>query len=235
MNVRGVAISLMWLVGCGVTVAAGDDTASTAGWEVPPRLWNNPITEGSGTVITVERATTPFAQVEIRVPFRVRLVAGAATGVTVTVDDNLQERIDCRVADETLVIEAARGSRSASAGLVEITVPSLRSLATYGPSECQVTGLSGPTITVHQYGRGLVTLAGAIDSLTVESYGAGNIDATDLRSDITVVGVYGCGDVTVSPIRRLAAAIYGAGNVVCLGDPAERSLHDHGSGRVSFP
>ncbi len=235
MNARAVVILLVWLVGCGVTAAAGDDTASTAGWELPPRLWSNPVTEGSGTVITVDRAITPFALVEIRVPFPVRLVAGTAASVTVTVDDNLQERIDCRVADGTLVIEAARGSRSASAGLVEITVPTLRSLATYGPGECQVTGLSSPTVTVHQYGRGLVTLAGAIDSLTVESYGTGNIDATDLRSDITVVDIYGCGDVTVNPVRRLTAAIYGAGNVVCLGDPAERSLRDHGSGQVSFP
>ena len=235
MNARAVVISLMWLVGCVVTAAADDHTVSTAGWEVPPRLWSNPVTEGSGTVITVDRVITPFAQVEIRVPFPVHLVAGTAASVTVTVDDNLQERIDCRVTDGTLVIEAARGSRSASTGLVEITVPTLRSLATHGPDECQVTGLSGPTITVRQYGRGTVTLAGAIDSLAVESYGTGNIDATDLRSDITVVDIYGCGDVTVNPVRRLTAAIYGAGNVVCLGDPAERSLRDHGSGQVSFP
>ena len=235
MNMRGVVISSIWLVGCSVAVAADDDTARTAGWEVPPRLWSNPVTEGSGTVITVDRATTPFAQVEIRVPFRVRLVAGAASGVTVTVDDNLQERIDCRVADETLVIEAARGSRSANAGLVEIAVPSLRSLAVYGPSACQVTGLSGPTLTVHQYGHGTVTLAGTIDDVTIESYGTGYVDATELRSDNTLVGIYGCGDVTVNPVRRLAAAIYGAGDVVCLGDPGERSLHDHGSGQVTFP
>ena len=235
MNVRGVVISLIWLVGCSVAVAAGGDAASTAGWEVPPRLWSDPVTEGSGPVITVDRATAPFAQVEIRVPFRVRLVAGAVTGVSVTVDDNLQEYIDCRVADETLVIEAARGSRSASAGLVEITVPNLRSLAIHGPSECQVTGLSGPTLTVHQYGHGTVTLAGAMDDLTIESYGTGYVDATDLRSDNTLVDIYGCGDVIVNPVRRLAAAIYGAGDVVCLGDPAERSLRDHGSGQVSFP
>ena len=80
-----------------------------------------------------------------------------------------------------------------------------------------------------------MTLSGTIDDLTIESYGTGYVDATDLRSDNTLVDIYGCGDVTVNPVHRLAAAIYGAGDVVCLGDPTERSLHDHGSGQVSFP
>jgi hypothetical protein len=81
-------------------------------------------------------------------------------------------------------------------------------------------------------GSGDILLKGNASSHEIEITGSGNVDAPELRTEVTRVNISGSGDAKVYADRGLDTNINGSGNVFYGGNPEELSKRVSGIGKI---
>lgn len=207
--------------------------------------------EGSGNVISEDRALAEFKRIVVKTSPDVFLTQGFIQQVRVEAEDNLQPRIITSVSGGVLTIEAKDCIRNSEAVKVYVTIPVIEGIEITGSGSVEGTNpmvgktldirmsgsgsldmdLTYDEIHVSNTGSGNVNFSGAVIDQSIRLTGSGNYNAVELLSNTCDATLTGSGNAHVHVSDQLTATISGSGNVVYEGDPAiEQDVT--GSGRV---
>jgi hypothetical protein len=173
---------------------------------------------------------------------------------TVSLEGESQEELDgvkTEVVNGVLVISAS-GKGNTSDVKINITVKSLKSLEVSDAGDvrsktplkteeltikCSGAGdvhleVEAKKITTELSGAGNVVLSGSVDVLEANVSGAGDLKASKLVATKAVITSSGAGDARVNVKQSLHATVSGAGDVVYMEEPAEKSIELSGAGSV---
>jgi hypothetical protein len=217
------------------TSFASCDAALAAAWEQPPRLWWEATIVGNG--VPAERTyELPVTDgLTVRLPFPVTIRCDTSVTMiraTVTVDENLLDLVRLEPAADHLDLRLADACRSELAARLDLVLPHLARLRTYGPGPTAVTGLVGATLIHDHYAAAPATLHGALARLELTAYGSGPVQAAALRARTASVAVLGSGSVEIAAGDSLRVQIAGAGDVVLRGEPRALVVDRFGRGSL---
>ncbi|MFO7653510.1 MAG: DUF2807 domain-containing protein [Candidatus Krumholzibacteriia bacterium] len=206
-------------------------------WEVPPVVfWREPI-DGNGNLVTRELPLPSDAGLTARLPFpvTVRRVPGVAPHAVVTIDENLLPLLEAvrdrdGVNRRTVDLHLSAPCRSWAPARMEVIVPHLRRLATYGPGSVTVTGLESDLLDHLHFAGAPVEVGGRVDRYVLRLYGTGDVDASDLLADRADLEMLGAGGVRLPAPVALHARLYGSGDVICIGEPDRLDARRFGRG-----
>jgi hypothetical protein len=213
------------------------------------------IVQGSGRVVTQERTFEPFHAIELSGIANVEVVRGPGS-ITVTTDDNLQQYVRVRVANDRLIVdEQERILLNARGGIkVAVSMPdaptdlSVSGTGSFRWADAQPlatdslaidlsgTGSIHAAVSVAQLkaglsGTGSIELTGAATDGVADLSGTGNLHAFGLQLKGARVEVSGTGSAEVSVSDSLEAIVSGTGSIHYRGSPAI-TQDVSGTGRV---
>lgn len=225
----GVVAGAVFAAGCGVDVNIGS------------RM------EGSGTIVSEERAVSGIDRVELSGSGVIEIVQGPTERLTLTTDDNLMQYITTTVRGDTLVVKIfdRRGYdlQPTNTPKLELTVSDLTSVETSGSFEvvaadletqslsidgsgsCRVhmDRLRANELTVDISGSGELDMKGRVDVQRIDISGSGSYRAGDLESSNARVSISGSGYALVWATDTLDVDVSGSGRVEYWGDPSVTS------------
>ncbi len=214
-----------------ISLAAGQ--AAAEGWSVGKLLGGKTV-EGSGKMVTEERQVAAFDRIESDGPLDVDIRIGSPQKVTLTIDDNLAPLVSTEVHGNKLKIEIKKACRSDTPAKVEIVVPSLAGVASYGSGDITLGALAGGAFQYEIFGSGDLKADGKVEKLDVSIAGSGDVNAQDLQAGAVKVRIMGSGDAVVLAKESLDASIMGSGDVTCFGNPPRVEKHTFGSGEINM-
>ena len=221
---------------------------AVAGCHVGPTL------SGSGNVVSKDLPVGEFKKVELAGSGDLTLVAGDAPGLTVEVDDNLVEWLDCRADGETLhlgwkpntnirttktpkfqvrytELSAVSLSGSGTIKADKLSADKL-TIGVSGSGQTTLSDLKVGTLTFKLSGSGTLTATGTADAFEATISGSGDVAAKELKAKRVKVSIAGSGDAKVWATDKLDASVSGSGTVTYKGNPADVSTGGSGSGKV---
>lgn len=226
---------------------------------VNAQWWGGNKVKGNGNVVTDERKTSDYDQVDVAGSLDVELFSGSEGNITVKAEENLLEYIITEVKGSRLVIKIKDGySLSPSShNSILITVPfkdieqvslagsgdvytrtnniikasSLKaSLAGSGDVKLEV---NAGEVKANVSGSGDVSLMGEATELKCSVAGSGDIHAFELKTKNVEASVAGSGDIKVYCDGVLMAKVTGSGDIKFRGNPTKEESKTVGSGSVS--
>lgn len=216
------------------------------------------VTEhGSGHLETREYAVGEFDRIEAHDALRVtvRIDPDAAPSVVVTLDDNLFEFLDVRVAGATLILDAIRNIDADSSAIVEVVAPSLEGIDVSGAVTLEVTGgVGGDDVELEASGASRVRVdsieagdvhlrasgasrisisGGFIAELEGDASGASFLDLREvsLTGDASL-DLSGASQAEVTAAGRVSGSASGASSLVVYGDPSSVDVSTSGASNV---
>jgi hypothetical protein len=194
---------------------------------------SNSTVQGSGIAASQTREVAGFSGVELAGSNVVTVHVGGKQSVVVHSDDNLLSRITTQVDAGTLVIGNTSGSfKSRRPMSVDVTVPSLESLALSGSGVLVVDGLDTPTLTATLPGSGVLRASGTAGKLDITLGGSGDAQLDQLVAGDVHAVLRGSGRILVTATASLNAEVPGSGAIIYSGDPTHVTTSVTGSGAV---
>ena len=143
------------------------------------------------------------------------------------------DRVVTEVHDGTLVV-GSRGTYTATAPMsVDVTVPTLSSVALTGAGSVHVDGLQVEKLTIRVPGSGTVTASGSVERLDVAVDGAADVELGDLVARDVTAALGGTGHLHVHVTRSLDATVSGTGTIAYSGHPGSVSQSVTGTGSIA--
>jgi len=189
-------------------------------------------TRGSGNVVSVPRAVSPFSHLDFTGAAEVSVRVGGKTAVTIRGDDNIVPLITTDVRDGTLVISSRHGYSSKNTLRVEIVTPTLGSAVLSGAGSVTADGIHSQRFTADLRGAGRIELGGTTRSVGVSVNGVGSAELGSLVARDAIVDVNGTGSVHVYATGTLDATVNGVGSIRYSGKPATVHTSINGLGSV---
>ncbi len=209
---------------------------------------------GSGKEVTVPRKVGAFSVLRLDSSVDVIARQGAAPGVVVEADDNIEPLVETVVEGDTLVVRLKKGSsfRTSHKTVVDVTFTALSASRQHGSGDLHIDKLSGPrfesTITgsgdlhidsaqlgsfaLSIAGSGDVTIAGSADEARLVVDGSGDIDARNFAAKKVAVSISGSGDARVNATESIDARVAGSGDITYSGRPHDVMRKVSGSGSI---
>ncbi|PKB18695.1 head GIN domain-containing protein [Flavobacterium sp. 5] len=211
--------------------------------------------KGNGKVITENRSTVGYDEVNVSGFFDVVLVSGKEGAITIKGEENLLPYVKVEVKDNVLHIYTEKNINISTKENLILTVPfeeiSAVSLSGSGDVSSKntivattfKTKLSGSgdlTLDVkatdfeaNLSGSGDVVLTGNSDTFTSKISGSGDVDAVNLITKKANVTISGSGDMKVNCSDSLYARVSGSGDIAYKGNPESKDTKVNGSGEIS--
>ncbi|WP_297334442.1 head GIN domain-containing protein [Flavobacterium sp.] len=212
---------------------------------------------GNGKKIKQSKEVGAFNAIAITGPFEVKLQESSSSEIFMQGSENIVSLIEIKITDGTLSIglpqdvklQADKNNR------VFISVPytALNSIYLKGsgsvtskdvfvnPVNVAVDGsgeihlkIATPQAKAVVLGTGSIKLSGSAGTLICNVTGSGDIDAYNVKSDITEALVSGSGNINVCCKHALKGRISGSGNIAFAGSPGQQDLKRSGSGDFSM-
>lgn len=199
--------------------------------------------EGSGNVVSEQRAVSEFERVAAGGIGTLVLAQGATPSLTVEAEDNILPYLATEVHGDTLEI-GVRTSRSEGIAPTRpirylLTTPKVSGVALSGTTSLDAAPLRAEAFTLDLSGTGGaalahleatelhvaisgapgVTIAGQVARQAVEISGAGRYEARGLVSNDVTIHVSGAGIATVTANNSLTAQVSGTGTIRYAGHP----------------
>jgi hypothetical protein len=190
-------------------------------------------TKGSGVPASQRRDVAPFSAVALAGADTVLIHVGGAQSVVVRGDGDLLDRVTTRVHDGRLAIGTKGSFSSRSRMSVELTVPSLRSLALDGNGVIVVGGIDTPSLTVTLAGSGVIRAGGKATRLDVTLSGVGDAQLGELVAADAYAVLNGSGRITLTATKSLNASVPGSGSIVYGGSPSAVTKSVTGRGTIT--
>ena len=220
----------------------------SVGPPAPAQPTEEPTTDGDGA----ERDVSGFDQVSLEGVGTLLIAQGDAEALTIDAEARVLRRIETVVEGGTLYIRPERGYRTREEIVYNLTVETLSGIAVSGSAQVRAqrletdslrVSLSGSStaaidehlaqsLDVEASGSNSATLAGTVDSQTVDFGQTGTYDAANLESRVATVSVEGTARAIVNVSESLDASASGASSIGYYGDP-EVSQSTSGVGSVS--
>ncbi len=197
--------------------------------------------EGSGTIITEERALNNFTGIQSTGSFEVIITQDASQKVVVKTDDNIMPYVQTEVTGGKLRIFFSDKYRNYDPTSVTVYISSsfIEDISLSGSGSVRSTNqlksknphysLSGSgsinlsvtaeAIETSISGSGNIDLKGSASSAKHTISGSGNLDALSLNSPDVKVKISGSGDCSINAETSLDVIISGSGNVKYKGSP----------------
>ncbi len=205
----------------------------------PPQV---EVVEGSGNIVTEERAVSGFNQVTLSGLGDLTIVQGDTESLTIEADDNIINRITTEVIGSRLVIGMEPGFNfNLPKGIqYRLTVKDLTKIEITGFGNVEMDSLKTDKLTLQLTGSGNINLgdltadsldltisgfgsadvAGSVQDQEVTITGSGNFDAEDLQSETANVTIGGFGSANIWVKSALDVRITGSGSVDYYGSPS---------------
>lgn len=189
--------------------------------------------QGSGNVITESRDVSGFEEVVLSGSGRVEIDVTGAEALTIEAEDNIMPRLESRVSNGRLILEA-QGPISPTVEVVyTITAATLEGIEVSGSGVVEARGVDGDDFSVEISGSGDVLVEGTLTGrLSLSISGSGEFVGESLTSPEGEVDVSGSGDAVVNVTDSLDVSVSGSGNVDYIGSP-DLQVDTSGSGDVN--
>ena len=208
----------------------------------------------SGPLVTKDYDLSNFIAVAAGSAFQVEISQSDKYSVSVTVNENMVERLDVGVSGNTLRISLKPdiGITGAATLKAKVTMPELTGLDLSGASRTTLAGfnsdkslkseVSGASTlrggltcgdaSFNVSGASKVGLEGSAQDLSVEASGASTVDLGNFASKNTVVNASGASKVVVAASGSLDVEASGASTVRYAGEPAKLKTNTSGASTV---
>jgi len=205
-----ILVGLMLVTGCTATASAATGKVK--------------VVEGSGMIVTAQRAIGEFHAVRLNGEGNVIVTRGSTTGVTLEADDNFIALIDTSVENGTLIIglDETQGPldlRETQPIRFYVSTPALDGVEINGAGSVTADRLEAEQFGLTIDGAGDVKLSGTTRVLNIGIHGTGHIDASNLRATRARVEIGGSGAASVWATGQLDTSITGTGNIQYYGRP----------------
>jgi uncharacterized protein (TIGR03437 family) len=188
---------------------------------------------GSGVSGSETRQIGDFRRIQLFAVGDVEVQVGQAVSLRVEADDNVLPLITTRVRDGALKIASERPYNTPQGGVkISVSVPTLDGVDLLGVGNFTITGVSGDSFVVGIIGVGSVTASGSVGSVEVFMQGVGSASFFNLAAQHVRVWSMGVGSAEVNATASLFARVFGLGNVVYSGNPAEVDGKVEGLGSI---
>ncbi len=215
---------------------------------------NNNSIEGSGNIITKTVNTQSYNIINVSGSMDVYLEKGAEGNISITAEDNVQDRIVVESDGTTLTISMKNNTSLRNTEKIKITVPfediseiSLRgsgniegkdmlksnslTLNLQGSGGIKIS-IDATSLNAQLNGSGDMKLSGKATDVEVKTTGSGNFEGKELLSENAQIYISGSGDSTIFAKNSLKARIQGSGSIFCAGNPSSNDVKVMGSGKV---
>jgi hypothetical protein len=175
----------------------------------------------------------PFTGVNLAGANVVDVRVGGPRSVKVIGGRRIVPLVTTEVRSGVLVISNRPGSTVHGPLHVEVTTPTLSSVALDGSGRVTVEGVRSPHFAVDLGGNGVVRATGRTDDLRAELGGVGDVELERLRATDAEAVVSGSGRMAITVAASLQAALSGAGSIVYGGSPTNVSTRVTGTGTIT--
>jgi hypothetical protein len=227
------AIAVVIGSGAAVIAASGTHEKSAGTGGVAVIRDGETMTQGSGRLVRVARATAPFRRVIADDGVNVEIAFGPRHEMLVEADDNLVGRVTTSTENGELRIGATGSYRTRNAPTVRIVTPLLERVDLHSSSEALLAGIGATRLVLSSNGSGSFRGDGRVGGLEIELSGSGDADLAGLRADDVRIELNGSGEAQVNAARSLRAEVNGSGNIRYAGDPERVERSVHGTGTIS--
>ena len=190
-------------------------------------------TTGSGTMKLEKRNVPAFVAVDISGAYEVEVVVQKEQSLEIEGDDNLLPLIKTEVNNGVLEIKNDKSFSTKSKLRVRISVLDLDGVSTSGASDIVVSGVKSDEFNVKASGAGSLKLSGEVKSLKLDTSGACEVDAKDMRAQIVSVDSSGASNLDVYATEELLVDSSGAGNINYYGNPKKIDQNTSGAARIT--
>ncbi|UOB18243.1 head GIN domain-containing protein [Abyssalbus ytuae] len=221
--------------------------------------WGGKKIKGNGNVVTDERTTSDYDQINVAGSMDVELYEGREGRITVKAEENLLEYIITEVKGDKLVIKIKDGYSVSPSwrNTIFITVPfkDIEKVSLAGSGDVVTkpnniiktnnfnTSLAGSgdvkleieakDTKASVAGSGDLGLIGSTQYFDCSVAGSGDIHAYELKAENVKASVAGSGDIRVYCDGTLKAHVAGSGDIRYQGNPKKEESKAVGSGSVS--
>ena len=191
-------------------------------------------TNGSGVRGEEARSPGQFDSIDVGGPFRVEVVVGPETSVSISGDDNVVPKVRSEVSGSRLHIELPGRVVTDLPLTVTIATPTLVELDAGGASTVTISGVQTESFEVDLSGASEATIRGQSEELEVDVSGASRLHAVDLSADRVDVDASGASKVSVTAREEADVEASGASKVRVHGNPPKVSKDASGASKIEI-
>jgi phage shock protein PspC (stress-responsive transcriptional regulator) len=200
------------------------------------------------TFTCLEIGDNLMANIQIeQIPYNVQ------PSIEISGDANLVELVRYNLHGERLTLSATNRFRSKSNLTIKLNTNDLRSIQAgfvgnirmnnaftgdeldirmRGVGNFRADSLYVHSLTVRTEGVGSATLSGKAEQTTLETRGAGSINAMELVSDTVYAQVAGVGSIQCDPVEYLEGRLQGVGTITYKEEPKNKNVSSSGIGSI---
>jgi hypothetical protein len=225
------------ITGMGNLVSLDNPSLEFPGATPTEHVTDAPPIQGSGNIITEERAVSDFERVSLGGFGDVFITQGEQESLTVEADDNLMPYIETSVKDGTLVLrfigEAEhRDVRPTKRIKFNVGIKKVTGLEIGGVGDIHAPSLNAESLELEIGGVGDVSISTVtVDDLYVLIGGVGDVNINSLDANDLEFVLDGAVNINVDALDadKLVAVLNGAGDVVLAGQVVEQSIFLNGA------
>lgn len=196
---------------------------------------NSEHINGSGTIVTEDRAVSGFDKVDLQSIGNLTIIEGDKESLTIEADDNLMEYITTDVFNNALEIGMEPNISIDPSRAIEytLTVKSLSSIVLSGFGNINAAELNAEDIEIKLSGSGNMTLGDLkTENALLRVSGFGNINVDNMVVDQPTLEISGSGDIDVNQMQAITMnlKISGFGNADITGTANDQDIQIVGSG-----
>jgi hypothetical protein len=196
--------------------------------------FGRPVT-GSGDMVTQTFDYQGFTAIDAGYGFDIKITQGSQYSITVSVDDNVEDKLRVRKDGDTLRISLEQGSYSNLNLEAKITMPSLNSLEFSGGTRGTVSGFKSTNdFNIELSGGSYVNIVGLAGDLTLDASGGSHFDLSDFTVNDVDANLSGGSNGSVYVGGTLNADASGGSHLTYYGDPKLGNI-DESSGSTITP
>ena len=173
---------------------------------------------GSGKRQKEKRTVGSFTSISTEGAFHIEVVCQKPQDVTIEGDDNVLPLVTTEVSNHVLHIRNLRAYSVAAPISLEISAPDLEGIHSAGAGTLVVSGLKNEKFEIDANGAPTIKVSGETKALTIDTNGAGSIDAHRLHAARVEVGAKGVASVEVYADEKLDVNVSGPSHVIYRGN-----------------
>lgn len=196
---------------------------------------------GSGNIVKVNHALEDFTSIQLLdLSGVVNVTVGKPFSINIQIDDNLLPLLETAVNNSELSVKLANNLNNKlyieqTNIKIMINLPELKTVKHRGNDFLTITGISGKSFSLKNFGNGNVKLEGEADELEISKSGNGDVIAKELKVQKATILSTGNGDVLINATASFKANGSGNGDIkqVGIGRLSEGSAKS-GNGKIIF-
>jgi hypothetical protein len=224
---RALPLLVLGLVACSTHQGDGIDANELReldGFEAVSNNTSIPLMVEVGPAQTVEVLCD-----ENLIPFIETSIHSGSLEVDLPADSVLVPATNCEV---MVTVPSLERVKATSSGHVLVTgdLAGLSYVRSTGWGDIAIDGIDSHSLRILSESQGRMFLTGVVDAMTMDSSGAGGVNAADLVAAHGNLVNRGSGDITATVTDYATIRIEGEGDVLLLGDPDTVEVDDGGCG-----